>query len=91
MTTEYPTPEQRVRDYLEAIAFAHGTDGGILIAEELDTALDTSDLRDVLNELEEHRQILIQIDELLDGYEGAALLERHIREIMGNHTQKETR
>jgi hypothetical protein len=72
------TPQERLRQWLDDTEDEPFR--GTLIAVE------RTDLRDVLNELDEHQRLLEQIDEALDGPSEYGNIER-IRALLGNHTE----
>lgn len=90
--TDYPGPEQRVRAYLDendkaAEHYDHSWDwlSGFGGAD-----LYASDIRDVVNELDEHRSLLEAIDAQLDRLNGnndAAVLNA-LSTLLGNHRKK---
>ena len=93
----YPAPEQRVRDFLDA--FETDPLPRDLIADALARSLTVSDLRDVLNELDEHRTrydeavtLLSQIDEVLDVRDAlGAKAGEAIAKLLGNNSSREAR
>jgi hypothetical protein len=88
------TPEDRVLLFAEELERWEGPDAHIATTGEYNTPvrhkLDLSDLRDVLDELHEHQEILIAIDKVLSQFAGAHLKVDRIRKIMGNHQNEET-
>ncbi len=89
--TNSELPQDRVTAYLDAVDVHDRRAGsgwryGDTIHSFNDLELTRQDIRDVLNELAEYQRLLIEIDTVLDEYEGAALIDR-VREIMGNRVR----
>ncbi len=75
------TPQERLRQWLDDTEDEPFR--GTLIAVE------RTDLRDVLNELDEHQRLLEQIDKALDRLDGLndAVVLYELRALLGNHTE----
>ena len=87
------TPEDRVKAFVESHDDWEGDEDWITATGYGSTdrrTLSKSDLRDVLDELHEHQEILIAIDKVLSQFAGAHLKVDRIRKIMGNHQNEET-
>lgn len=90
---DYPPPEQRVREYLDALdehdrIITTGWTYGDTIHGYNTHELSRTDIRDVLNELAEHRSLLEQVDAQLDRLNGTndADVLSALCKLLGNHT-----
>ncbi len=85
-----PTPQERVQAFIESWGDDPEYDE-LAISDDADSnyfPLSASDLRDVLNELEEHQNLLERVDTVLDANAIPEVIVKKIRRMLGNHTDR---